>query len=104
MPDESYWVIDEAADGTRELQVVLAKAGAFTRWEGVLVDEEEDTFDVTNQAVVRALKRASKKQAPDDQKEERDWIDEVEAEDAREAAAAAPDSSGGTESRAIHGL
>ena len=38
--DDSYWVIDDE-QGVRELQVVLAKAGAFTRWDGVLIGEEE---------------------------------------------------------------
>lgn len=41
VPEESYWVIDEESDGTRALQVVLAKAGVYTRWDGVLIDEDE---------------------------------------------------------------
>lgn len=42
--EESYWVIEEeedSASGVRELQVVLVKAGAFTRWDGVLIGEDE---------------------------------------------------------------
>ena len=43
VPDESYWVIDEDVneDGKRELQVVLAKAGVYTKWDGVLINEPE---------------------------------------------------------------
>lgn len=42
-PDESYWVIDdEGGDGRREVQVVLTKAGSYTRWSGVLIEEDED--------------------------------------------------------------
>ncbi len=37
--DECYWVIDDERDGGRALQVVLLKAGAFTRWDGVLQNE-----------------------------------------------------------------
>lgn len=42
VPDECYWVLDEAAgDGTVELHVTLAKAGIFVRWDGVLIGEDE---------------------------------------------------------------
>jgi len=37
-PEDSYWVIDE--DDGRALQVVLAKSNAFSRWDGVLIDED----------------------------------------------------------------
>jgi hypothetical protein len=41
--DESYWVIDDdGPDGARELQVVLAKAGSFTRWDGIIIGEDEE--------------------------------------------------------------
>ena len=39
--DDCYWVIDDDYDDTtRHLQVVLAKAGSFTFWDGVLTGEE----------------------------------------------------------------
>ena len=38
-PDASYWVIDDE-NGGRELQIVLVKANSFTKWDGVLVEEE----------------------------------------------------------------
>jgi len=42
-PEGSYWVIDdEGPDGQREVQVVVTKAGSYTRWNGVLVEEDED--------------------------------------------------------------
>ena len=37
--DDCYWVIDDEGGG-RLLQVVLAKAGAFTAWDGALLQEE----------------------------------------------------------------
>lgn len=45
-PDESYWVIEEEHEELgRALQITLAKAGAFTRWDGVLVDEDESLIE-----------------------------------------------------------
>lgn len=39
-PDESYWVIDDEGD-ERRIQVVLAKAGAFVKWDGALIGEDD---------------------------------------------------------------
>ncbi|KAL3927218.1 MAG: hypothetical protein SGPRY_002927 [Prymnesium sp.] len=36
--EDSYWVIDDY-EGARHLQIVLAKAGAFTCWDGVFIYE-----------------------------------------------------------------
>jgi len=38
--DDSYWIIDDE-DGPRSLKVVLTKLEEFTKWEGVLTDEEQ---------------------------------------------------------------
>ena len=46
VPDESYWFIeDEHPEYGRALQVVFAKAGLFTRWDGVLTDEPDESGD-----------------------------------------------------------
>ena len=37
--DDCYWVIDDDYEGGRALQVVLAKASTFTKWEGLLSSE-----------------------------------------------------------------
>ena len=36
--DDCYWVIDDDYEGGRALQVVLAKASTFTKWEGLFVE------------------------------------------------------------------
>ena len=40
--EASYWVIEEEGEsGGRELQIVVAKAGEYSRWDGVLIGEDE---------------------------------------------------------------
>eukprot|EP00320_Phaeocystis_rex_P004056 CAMPEP_0119065054 /NCGR_PEP_ID=MMETSP1178-20130426/7965_1 /TAXON_ID=33656 /ORGANISM="unid sp, Strain CCMP2000" /LENGTH=87 /DNA_ID=CAMNT_0007046539 /DNA_START=27 /DNA_END=286 /DNA_ORIENTATION=- len=39
MCEDCYWVLEDESDGGRAVQVVLAKANSFTRWDGVLVGE-----------------------------------------------------------------
>ena len=42
VPDESYWFIeDEHPEHGRALQVVLAKAGAYVRWDGVIIADDD---------------------------------------------------------------
>ena len=42
VPDDCYWVLeDQHPTLGRALQVVLSKAGAFTRWDGVIIGEPE---------------------------------------------------------------
>ena len=44
MCEDCYWVIEdeeESDDGQRAVQVVLAKANSFTRWDGVIVGEQQ---------------------------------------------------------------
>ena len=46
VPDESYWVLDEEHPvHGRALQVVLAKAGAYVRWDGVLIADDDRPDD-----------------------------------------------------------
>jgi len=46
VPDESYWVIeDDHPQHGRALQVVLAKAGAYVRWDGVLIADDDQPDD-----------------------------------------------------------
>jgi hypothetical protein len=42
VPTDSYWVLEDdcPTPGERAVQVVLAKANSFTRWDGVLIGEE----------------------------------------------------------------
>lgn len=37
--DDCYWMIDEE-NGKRALQIVLAKAGSFSRWGGIFAEDE----------------------------------------------------------------
>ena len=42
VPTDSYWVLEDdyPQPGERAVQVVLAKANSFTRWDGVIIGEE----------------------------------------------------------------
>ena len=34
-PEDCYWVLEDESGGERAVQVVLAKAHSFTRWDGM---------------------------------------------------------------------
>ena len=38
--DDSYWMIDDEG-GERVLQIILAKAGSFSRWGGIFAEEDK---------------------------------------------------------------
>ena len=42
VPTDSYWILEDdyPQPGERAVQVVLAKANSFTRWDGVIIGEE----------------------------------------------------------------
>ena len=42
LTEDCYWVIEEEGEsGGRELQVVIAKAGEYSKWDGVFIGEDE---------------------------------------------------------------